>query len=92
MSGLRDRVVRFTCEFCDPLSSSLLFFPYPPCLPQQLYKDLQASWLTPVEIFQPHYGQAIANAVLQRWNEQVSRPGLDDLGVVARQTSLQMYE
>lgn len=38
---------------------------------QQLYKELQASWLTPVEIFQPHYGQAIANAVLQRWNELV---------------------
>jgi hypothetical protein len=37
---------------------------------QQQYKELQASWLTPVEIFQPHYGRAIAAYILQRWQQQ----------------------
>jgi hypothetical protein len=37
---------------------------------QQQYTELQASWLTPVEIFQPHYGRAIAACILQRWQQQ----------------------
>lgn len=36
-----------------------------------LYGDLQAAWLTPAEIFQPHYGRAVAEHLLaahtQRW-------------------------
>ena len=36
---------------------------------QQQYKELQASWLTPVEIFQPHYGRAKAACILQRWRQ-----------------------
>lgn len=34
---------------------------------KQQYQKLQASWLTPVEIFQPHYGRAFASCILQRW-------------------------
>lgn len=47
----------------------------PTPLPQALYRELQVSWLTPVEIFQPHYGRAIGNAVLSRWNEQAGGAG-----------------
>lgn len=39
---------------------------------QALYRQLQASWLTPVEILQPHYGRALAACILQRWREQVA--------------------
>lgn len=51
-----------------------LCLPLGPALPpsQALYRELQTSWLTPVEIFQPHYGRAIASCILQRWNEQVA--------------------
>ena len=38
---------------------------------QSQYAALQASWLTPVEIFQPHYGRAIAACILQRWQQQL---------------------
>ncbi|PRW05767.1 S-adenosyl-L-methionine-dependent methyltransferase [Chlorella sorokiniana] len=55
---------------------------------QNLYKELQASWLTPVEIFQPHYGQAIANAVLQRWNEQAA----DAVAAGRPEPPLRIYE
>lgn len=41
----------------------------PLCWRQALYKELQASWLTPVEIFQPHYGRAIAACILGRWRQ-----------------------
>ena len=29
----------------------------------------QVSWLTPVEIFQPHYGRVIARRILARWQQ-----------------------
>lgn len=34
---------------------------------QALYASLQVSWLTPVEIFQPYYGAAIARFMADRW-------------------------
>ncbi|EFN53988.1 hypothetical protein CHLNCDRAFT_25175, partial [Chlorella variabilis] len=36
---------------------------------QEQYRQLQASWLTPVEIFQPHYGRAVAACILHRWRQ-----------------------
>lgn len=30
---------------------------------------LQVSWLTPAEIFQPHYGRAITTAILRNYVE-----------------------
>jgi SAM-dependent MidA family methyltransferase len=30
---------------------------------ERLYKETQGQWLTPVELFQPHYSQAIANYI-----------------------------
>lgn len=41
---------------------------------QALYASLQVSWLTPVEIFQPHYGAAIGRFVAERW-QRLGSPG-----------------
>lgn len=41
---------------------------------QAAYKQLQVSWLTPVEIFSPHYGAAVANCILHM-HRQVASPG-----------------
>ena len=40
---------------------------------QEQYRQLQASWLTPVEIFQPHYGRAVAACILHRWRQLVAQ-------------------
>lgn len=34
---------------------------------------MQVSWLTPVEIFQPHYGNAIANYITQHHGQQAQQ-------------------
>ncbi len=47
---------------------------------REVYRQLQASWLTPVEILQPHYGRAIASCILRRWHEQVGPRGRVLLG------------
>ena len=36
----------------------------------KLYHQLQVQWLTPVELFQPHFGAAVAHHI---WQEHVSR-------------------
>lgn len=38
---------------------------------RQVYLELQAAWLTPVEILQPHYGRAVAAFILHRWRQLV---------------------
>uniref|UniRef100_A0A1D2AF11 Protein arginine methyltransferase NDUFAF7 n=1 Tax=Auxenochlorella protothecoides TaxID=3075 RepID=A0A1D2AF11_AUXPR len=43
---------------------------------QALYTSLQVSWLTPVEIFQPHYGAAVAECVAARWRRAGAPGGL----------------
>ncbi|KAL4452506.1 hypothetical protein ABPG75_008168 [Micractinium tetrahymenae] len=55
---------------------------------QRVYRELQASWLTPVEILQPHYGRAIANCILQRWQEQTA----DALAAGDAEPPLLIYE
>lgn len=43
-------------------------------------QSLQASWLTPSEIFTPFYGQAVANFILDKHN-QMAEPG-ERLGII----------
>ena len=51
-------------------SFALLHLRLPPCPPAQ------ASWLTPVEIFHPHYARGIAACILQRWQALAAAKGL----------------
>ena len=47
---------------------------WPAPLQAQCLRCMQASWLTPSEIFTPFYGRAIANFILDK-HSQVAEPG-----------------
>lgn len=39
---------------------------------QRLYRDTAGQWLTPVELFQPHYSRIIGDYIIQTWEQQQS--------------------
>ena len=46
---------------------------------------VQVAWLTPAEIFQPHWGRALANCILKQHDAQTGSSPLDIVEIGAGQ-------